>query len=90
MANTVQAAKRAAQSQARALHNSSLRSALRTSIKHFLKAVEAKNTDEAKKTFRHAASLADRLIHKKLVSRNRAARLKQRLNVRLKAMVLAA
>ena len=64
----------------------SQRSSLRTSIKKFLKLVEEKDTDNASAAYRDAASSIDRAASKGLHHPNRAARLKKRLNNRLRAL----
>ena len=64
----------------------SQRSALRTSIKKLLKSIEEKNVDEAKSAYRDAVSRIDRSASKGLHHGNRAARLKKRLNNRLRSI----
>ena len=58
---------------------------MRTSIKTFLKSLEAEDTEKAEQTYRSAVSHIDRAVRKGLEHRNKAARLKSRLNSRLKA-----
>lgn len=67
-------------------HNMSQRSALRTSIKKLLKLINANNVDEAKAVYREASSQIDRAASKGLHHANRAARLKRRLNNRLRTI----
>ncbi len=86
MANTPQAKKRARQNDKRRIHNMSQRSALRTAIKKLLKLISDKNKDEAKAAYQSAVSHIDRASSKGLHHANRAARLKQRLNNRLRAI----
>lgn len=86
MANTPQAKKRARQNDKRRIHNMSQRSALRTAIKKLLKLISDKNADEAKAAYQSAVSHIDRASSKGLHHANRAARLKQRLNNRLRAI----
>ncbi len=64
----------------------SQRSALRTSIKKLLKLIDAKNVDEAKTVYGETTSYIDRAASKGLHHANRAARLKRRLNNRLRAI----
>jgi small subunit ribosomal protein S20 len=64
----------------------SQRSALRTSIKKLLKMIEDKNLDGAKDAYRDAVSRIDRTASKGLHHSNRAARLKKRLNNRLRSI----
>jgi len=86
LANTPQARKRARQNTKRRTHNMSQRSSLRTSIKKLLKLIEDNNVDEAKNAYRDTASRIDRTVSKGLHHANRAARLKKRLNNRLRTI----
>ncbi|MDD9857590.1 MAG: 30S ribosomal protein S20 [Gammaproteobacteria bacterium] len=96
MANSPQARKRARQNISRRQRNMSQRSSLRTAIKKFLKLVnEPKKSDKSDKSdsreaaadaYREAASHIDRAVSKGLHHKNRAARLKKRLNNRLRAL----
>lgn len=84
MANSPQARKRARQNEERRLHNASQRSAVRSSIKDVLKQVQANNTDGARDAYRRATSLIDKAVQRGHHHRNRAARLKSRLNERVR------
>lgn len=84
MANTAQAAKRARQNEKRRQHNMSLKSAMRTSVKKAIKLVADKQKTEAQTGFKEASISLDRLASKKVIHRNKAARLKSRLNAKLK------
>ena len=86
MANTKQARKRSRQSTSRNLHNTALRSRLRTAIKSVRKAVAAGDKAAATETFRKATSIIDRIADKKIVHKNAAARNKSRLAAAVKAM----
>lgn len=86
MANSPQARKRARQNIKRREQNVSQRSAMRTQIKKFLKLVEAGEKDAAAQVYRTACSLLDRAARKNLEEKNKASRLKSRLNTRLKAL----
>lgn len=86
MANSPQARKRARQNLKRREQNVSQRSAMRTQIKKFLKLVEAGDKDAAAQVYRTACSLLDRAARKNLEEKNKASRLKSRLNTRLKAL----
>ncbi|NKB65042.1 MAG: 30S ribosomal protein S20 [Gammaproteobacteria bacterium] len=86
MANSPQARKRARQSAKRRIHNMSQRSALRSAIKKFLKKVIENNAEEAANAYNAAVSTIDKAASKGLHHSNRAARLKQRLNNRLRAV----
>jgi small subunit ribosomal protein S20 len=71
-------------------HNSAQRSQFRTVVKNVVKA--AATGDKAKATSLLAAgqSVMDSLAGKGIVHKNKAARLKSRLNARVKAMAAAA
>lgn len=86
MANTAQATKRARQSKKNALRNQSQKSAMRTTIKKTLKAIQEKNKELAQAGFREAASLMDRLAGRNIIRANTASRLKSRLNAKVKAL----
>ncbi len=89
MANSPQARKRARQNLIHRERNMSQRSAMRTQIKKFLKLVEAGDKDKAAEVYRTATSLLDRAARRNLESRNKASRLKSRLNARLRALSAA-
>lgn len=84
MANSPQARKRARQNEERRLHNAAQRSTVRTSIKNVLKKVEQKNAEEALQAYRRASSLIDKAVRRGHHHKNRAARLKSRLNERVR------
>ena len=86
MANSPQARKRARQSIKRRAINMSGRSALRTSIKKLLKLIQESNSPAATVAYRDAVSAIDRAASHGLHHMNRAARLKSRLNRRLKSI----
>jgi len=86
LANTPQAKKRARQNDNRRVHNHAIRTRMRTAIKGFLKAVDAKDKDAANAAYKATVSFVDRVVSKGLHHRNRAARLKSRLNTRLRNM----
>ena len=68
----------------------SQRSALRTAIKKFLKLAggpkKKGNREDATGAYREAAAGIDRAVSKGIHHKNRAARLKKRLNNRLRAL----
>lgn len=84
MANSPQARKRARQNVKRELHNASQRSAMRTAIKKTLKSIENKDKEAAQAQFKNAVVQIDRLAGRNLIHPNKAARLKSRLNKRLR------
>ena len=86
MANSAQARKRARQNTTRRERNSAQRSTMRTAVKNFLKSLENKDADSARTAYQNATSAIDRAVSKGLHHRNRAARLKQRLNNRLRSL----
>ena len=86
MANSPQARKRARQSLNRRARNMSQRSSLRTSIKKLLKLIEEKDLEGAKSAYSETVSSIDKATSKGLHHANRAARLKQRLNNRVRAI----
>jgi len=86
LANTAQARKRVRQNERRRLHNASQRSTLRTAIKRFLKSLQDNDAEAARSAYQQATSAIDRAVHKRLHHQNTAARLKKRLNARLKSL----
>lgn len=86
MANSSQARKRARQSITRREHNISLRSRLRTAIKHVRKAIDAGNKKEAQAIFNQTVSTVDSIADKGIIHKNKAARQKSRLSAAIKAM----
>lgn len=86
MAHTVSARKRVRQAAKRRLHNASMRSAFRTSIKKVLHAIDAGDREAAAEAYRRAVPVIDRTAGKGLVHRNKAARHKARLAKRIEAL----
>ena len=86
MANSPQARKRARQAERRRAHNASMRSRMRTSVKHVVRALDAKDAEAAGEALKKAESLLDGAAGKGLIHKNKAARHKSRLNARLKAL----
>ncbi len=86
MANSAQARKRARQNMKQSAHNHSLRSKLRTSIKHVIKAVKAGDKIAAQDAFMMSCSTVDSIANKKIIHKNKAARHKSRLSAAIKAM----
>ena len=86
MANSAQARKRARQSVKQGLHNTSLRSELRTAIKRVVKAIEAGDKAAAQTIFSSSTSVVDSIADKKIIHKNKAARHKSRLSAAIKAM----
>lgn len=82
MANSAQARKRARQAHKRELHNASLRSAVRTAIKKVLKLIQS-DKPKAQTEMQKATSLIDRVAKQNVIHKNKAARLKSRLNKKI-------
>jgi small subunit ribosomal protein S20 len=85
LANTASAKKRAKQAVVRRERNFSQKSAMRTAIKKVLKAVQGGDKTAATASYKEVIKLADKAVNKKLVHANKAARIKSRLNQRIKA-----
>ncbi len=83
MANSAQAKKRALQADNRHAHLKTQRTAMRTSIKKFLKAVHEKQSELAQSLLKEVSSRVDTLARKSIIHRNKAARIKSRLSKRL-------
>ncbi|MDP4590565.1 MAG: 30S ribosomal protein S20 [Burkholderiaceae bacterium] len=86
MANTAQARKRARQSVVRNLHNSSLRSMLRTAIKRVRAAIDTGDKAVANELLIKTSSVIDSVADKKIIHKNKAARHKSRLAAAVKAL----
>jgi len=86
MANIASARKRARQAVKSNLHNSSLRSKLRTSIKAVRKAIATGDKQAATKTLQASTGIIDSIADKRIVHKNAAARYKSRLAAAIKAM----
>ena len=90
MAQTKQAEKRIRQNTARRLHNTSMRSRMRTLIKQVRALIENNQYDEAQKSYTSLLPVLDRYAQKGLIHLNKAARLKSRLVKHLKNLKEAA
>ena len=84
MANSPQARKRARQENLHRARNMAQRGSMRTHIKRCLKAADTGNVETASDEYRLAVSQIDRAARKGLHHPNKAARLKSRLNTRLR------
>ena len=84
MANSPQARKRARQNIGRRLNNFSQKSEMRTAFKKVLKAIENKELEVARTALKEAVKKIDMLVGKNIIPANRAARLKSRLNIKVK------
>jgi len=86
MANIQSAKKRIKVTQTKTLNNRMVKSALKTAIKKFEVAVEAKNSEEAKTLYTSVVKSLDMASSKGVVHKNMAARKKSRLATKLQAM----
>ncbi len=87
MANTLQAKKRARQSEKRRQHNVSLRTMMRTYIKKVLSAIAAGDKTMAQTNFIIATSVIDKMANKRIIHKNKANRHKKRLSAHIKKML---
>jgi small subunit ribosomal protein S20 len=85
MPTTKSAKKRLRQSEERRLRNRAVKSVLKTEVRKFRSAVEAKNFDQAQVDFRTVTKKLDQAAAKNVIHRNKAARTKARLQHFLKA-----
>ncbi|GAB6934287.1 MAG: 30S ribosomal protein S20 [Calditerricola sp.] len=79
MPNIKSAIKRARQNEKRRMHRASQKSALKTAIKKYLKALEAGDLQAAEPLLREACRKLDKAVTKGLIHKNAAARKKSRL-----------
>ncbi len=83
MANIKSAQKRARQAEKTRKHNMGLRSLMRTQIKNVVKACDAGKKEAAEAAYKAAVPVIDSMINKGIVTKNKAARHKSRLNKRV-------
>ena len=86
MANSSQALKRVRQNNKRRLHNSSMRSRMRTARKKFIAAIEAKNKEQATIEFGNTVKILDQYASKGIIHKNTVARYKSRSVAMLKSI----
>lgn len=86
MANIKSAIKRARQNPKHRKHNASMRSMLRTHIKNVVRAIEAKQVEEARAALKKAQPVIDKAVGKGLIHKNKAARHMSRLSAHVKAL----
>ena len=86
MANIKSAKKRIKVTEVKTLKNRMVKSALKTVIKKFEAAVEAKNVEEAKALYTSVVKSLDMAASKGVVHKNMAARKKSRLAAKLNAL----
>ncbi len=86
LANSLGAKKRARQAESRRQHNASRRSMMRTYLKAVVNAIEKKDKSSAEAAYQSAVPILDRSAQQGLISKNKAARHKSRLNAQIKAL----
>jgi small subunit ribosomal protein S20 len=86
LANSAQARKRARQNNVRRVQNHSQRAMMRTNIKKVYAAIESNDKAAAMDAYKAAVSFIDRSAKRGLQHKNKSARLKSRMNARIKAM----
>ena len=86
MANIKSARKRARTAEKTRKHNMGLRSTMRTSIKKVIKACDDGDKAAAAAAYKDAVPVIDSMVNKGIVTKNKAARHKSRLNARVKAL----
>jgi small subunit ribosomal protein S20 len=88
VANIKSAKKRARQAEKTRQQNMGMRSFMRTKIKSVVKACDAGDKDAAASAYKDAVPVIDSMINKGIVTKNKAARHKSRLNNRVKALAV--
>ncbi len=88
VANIKSARKRARQAEKTRKHNMGLRSRMRTQIKNVLKACDAGDKGAAQAAYKDAVTVIDSMVNKGIVTKNKAARHKNRLGKRVKALAV--
>ena len=86
MANSAQAKKRARQAVKRRTRNVAKRTEFRTILKSTVNAIESGDKEAASSAYKSAVPIIDALVSKGLIHKNKAARHKSRLNVKIKAL----
>ena len=86
MANSLSAKKRARQAESRRQHNASRRSMMRTYVKAVVNAIGSNDKAAAEAAYKKAVPMLDRSAQHGLISKNKAARHKSRLNAQIRAM----
>jgi len=86
VANSPSSKKRARQQEVRRQRNASQRSMVRTYIKKVDAQIAGGNYDDAQAAYVTAVPLIDGMVNKNLFPKNKAARIKSRLNARVKAL----
>lgn len=87
MANIISAKKRALIAERNRLSNVAQKSKTKTLIRRTMEAIVTGDHAAAMNAFRTAQSQIDTIARKRIIHANKAARIKSRLNARVKAMV---
>ena len=85
MANSAASKKRARQAVKRNQHNSQIRAKVRTFVKKVVSAISTGNKEEAISGFTVMQKNVDQAVSKGLIHKNKAARIKSRLNSKVKS-----
>lgn len=86
MANTAQARKRARQAETHRQLNAGQRATFRTAVKKVVYAIDEGDKSKAEEMYKAAVPVIDRTSGKGLISANKGARHKSRLNARIRAL----
>lgn len=86
MANSASAKKRAKTAENRRQRNASQRSMMRTYVKQLIAAIADGNKENAQEAYKKVVPILDKSATKGLISKNKAARHKSRLNKQVMAM----
>jgi len=86
LANSAQARKRARQAEKSRQLNAGQRAEFRTAVKKVVYAIDAGDKSKAEEMYKAAVPLIDQTSGKGLISANKGARHKSRLNTRIRAM----
>ena len=86
MANSAQARKRARQAETHRQRNAGQRATFRTAVKKVVYAIDAGDKTQAEALYKEAVPVIDQASGKGLISANKGARHKSRLNARIRAL----
>ncbi len=86
MANSASAKKRASQAEQRRQRNASRRSMMRTYLKAAVVAIASADKEAAEAAYKKVAPVLDSSATAGIISRNKAARHKSRMNAQIKAL----
>jgi small subunit ribosomal protein S20 len=86
VANSAQAKKRVRQTEQRRVCNVSMSSKMRTQLKHFRAAIVEKDKENAESIGKVLVKFFGRMISKKLIHKNKAARLTSKMNAKIKSL----